>query len=325
MDLDNIRGAFLGLFIGDALGLSQRNYISDNYRNDIISQSPEWNVGYGAPKTGAVGQIGESSKMSSALLWRIATDKDWIYDHVVNEYMNCVNSSKGYLSDHSKLRDLFFGVKTIKGYESRKIKQTKGLTEISPESLLRALPLIFLFNYLPEQEAYSKCISDTILTDDNDMNKKAILVYILFLRLIVRNSPPEAVITQLLLITPIDTLIGKAIVDAYHNIKRKFAMLTIHIPDIIYLMIKAWLLTYKGYNFSQALIMTGKINSTTEYLIYPIIGSVLGIIYGEKKMIDGSDPITVQNIQTILNTDYSKSDNPVDPKYQPSTTLRMLS
>lgn len=182
---------------------------------------------------------------------------------------------------------------------------------------MRAFPLIILFYYLPEKEAYIKALRDTNLTNPNPVNRDATLVYLSMLRLILQErSPTEALpeIFKIIQTDPIKEAFNQAIKGEIRDVKISKGW----VVHGIYLSIQAWIQASLGRTFSEVInwvILQGGDTDTNA----TIAGSVIGMYYGEKKKI-----LEEENIKILLSTDPSKGDLPVDPKYHPATALSIL-
>lgn len=318
MDLNAIRGGILGMALGDALGAPHEfrySYPLQQYTGKIYLPI-KYRTRYGPYQYSVIGQITDDTSMAMALLTQLLTDKNWIENNIIQAYLGWTNSGISFLGKNT--RALLKGVTTIQGYRNR-------MARIHPDSqsngsLMRAFPLIILFYFFPEQDAYQKALRDTNLTNPNPVNQDAILIYLTFLRLISQKVSPNQGIPELIRISqtePIRMALTQASLGQPRNVHENKGW----IVHPIYLLAQGWLQIAQSGSFSKVInwvILQGGDTDTNG----AIVGSMLGYYLGEDKM--KSEPITSENIQIILSADISKGDLPINPSYSPIVGLHFF-
>lgn len=176
--MDSIRGSLYGLALGDALGAPFEFKVSipnSKYRGifeyDTIIPS-RWQ----APRYIKAGQVTDDTEMTLALLSSLSSN-GWEYDRnlVILSYEAWANSKPVGMGKNT--RELFQGVKTIRGFEKRLEKQSvEGRISQSNGFLMRSSPLALLF----DNEAV---IEDCKLSNPHSICLDTNLVYVNALRL----------------------------------------------------------------------------------------------------------------------------------------------
>jgi len=312
--LDSLRGGFLGLALGDALGAPHefRYSIPVSQYTGRLQYPTKLVQRYSSPQFTVVGQVTDDTTMAGALMRTILQDKDWVKEHVIQAYINWANSGIKFMGRNT--RALFKGISTVAGYYSR-FERLKPDSQ-SNGSLMRAYPLVLLFNYLPEMEAYQKAMEDTSLTNPTSVNRDAVLIYLTALRLATTKGNPQSLIS-LAQTEPI----REALTQGFEGKTRNVTYLKGWVAHPIYLLMQGWLQAITGRNFSQVIhwiISQGGDTDTNA----AIVGSLLGVYYGEKAMLE--DPLTRENVEILLSADYTKGDLPTDPVYHPANLLHLL-
>ena len=318
MDLDKIRGGFLGLALGDAIGAPFEFQFSPplSEYTEVIKLPITWKPRFGTKQYSVVGQVTDDTTMASALLWTIATNKDWVENDVINAYIDWANSGIKFLGRNT--RALFKNIKTIKGYKARHTRFDLSNNQ-SNGSLMRAFPLVLLFYYLPQEKVFEKALNDTKLTNPSPINQDCVLVYLNALLYILNKVPPKDFLPQLHTMAQTKEL-KEVIYQAINGIDRNVTKN------------KGWIL--HSMYCAMLSILLAPSNSFTEVMNWVILkggdtdtngaisGSLIGTYYGEKELM--KDPIAAQNIKIVLESDYSKGEFPLDGKYHPSTALQIL-
>ncbi len=316
--LDKIRGGLLGVCLGDALGTPHEFSRNVPYTG-ILQHRVTVRSRFQPNREGPPGQVSDDATMTIALLWQILTDKDWILDHVISEYLHWANQSSAFLGKNT--RELLHGIKTISGFWNR-YNRIDLSNRQSNGSLMRAYPLILLMYYQPET-CWVKAISDTSLTNPNPVNKDSTLVYLLMIRSVLEGKSATESIPGIIQQsqTPV---VREALSQALNRTIRM-----IDGPDkgwvvhALYMAARAWLMTdLPGTTFSDVMewvISRGGDCDTNA----AISGGLVGTFYGESGL--RSDSVTSQNIQILLTSNPQTGQIPYDMRYHPSTGLSLIS
>lgn len=322
MDLDRIRGGFLGLALGDALGApheSRRGTPLIAYTGQL--QYPiRWQNRFHGTGTSVIGQVTDDTTMAAALINSIVRNKGWIEEDVINSYLNWANSTKGVTQFMGKnTRALFQGVKTIKGYRTRYTRLDLSSVQ-SNGSLMRAFPLVLLFYYQPDR-AYQLALADTSLTNPNPVNQDATLIYLTTLRMILQGIPVSSGLPELIQLAQ-TTPVREALIQAAEGSSRDLTPNKGWIIHAVYVLGQVWLqvdLQKKSFpEIMRWIILQGGDTDTNG----AIGGSLLGLFYGEKKMLE--DPLTRKNVEILLSADTEKGSAPLLLEYHPAAVMRML-
>jgi ADP-ribosylglycohydrolase len=317
--LDKLRGCLIGLSLGDALGAPYelRNSFPLSYYNGTIYQPVRWKARYGPILNANLGTVTDDTSMSIALLWVILKNKGWNEEEVLLSYMNWANSGIKFLGKNT--RALFHGVKTINGYRSRRAKLDLSKME-SNGSLMRAFPLILLFQYLPEDQAYLMALKDTNLSNDNPVNRDATLIYLTILRFVLQGILPQEGVPQLISIVQTDP-IKQAIIEAAQGFDRNITINKGWVAHCIYCSVQSWIQIGTGKTFAEVInwvILKGGDCDTTAC----VAGSVIGLFLGFNKMLE--EPTTKENINIILNANTTQGDLCINALYHPANALAAL-
>lgn len=175
--LDTIRGMLMGGAVGDALGaphefMSQRSVPYTGLLTERTKVRTRWQGTF----TLALGQITDDTEMTLIIARSLVANRGYNRDYVLKEYMQWAGEMK-LLGRNT--RELFKGVKTIKGYETRYKKQfSKPMSEWTQSNgaLMRVSPLALLFDNQP-------VLTDTSLTNPHPVTLDINLVYTQGLRL----------------------------------------------------------------------------------------------------------------------------------------------
>ena len=330
--LDQIRGGFLGLALGDALGapheFSYRRPVSEytgKLEYTIDSRAPYQPIRYSV-----VGQVTDDTTMSAALLRSIVKNKGWKRDEVIQAYLAWANPSKPYVMPFmgKNTRKLLKGVKTIKGYETRHAKHASLEIE-SNGSLMRAFPLVLLFIYEDPKNPERICklaLEDTDLTNPNDVNRNAVAVYLLILANVLLGRSPVFVLDEIERLfgdEPASDPIYQAVRQAGSGDTRDVTVNSGWVAHAIYLLVRGWIAIQNSRNsYSSVINWVIEQGGDTDTNAC-IVGSLLGFYLGEDYM-TSEDAITSENIKILLEMDTSEGDLPFDPKLLPKGVMKLL-
>ena len=179
---DRIFGMFYGHAIGDALGSGYEfdQKLLENFIG-IINVPVHFNNRFHGKKIGAIGQVTDDMEMTMELCNSINRMNGYNRNDVLKSYMEFTTYCS-FLGRNTK--DLFKGVKTIKGYETRWDK-IFGQTEESEWTqsngcLMRASPLIFC--------SRKDAIVDCSLSNPHPYCIESVVVYVYMLKKIIRQD-----------------------------------------------------------------------------------------------------------------------------------------
>jgi len=325
---DRLRGAFLGLALGDALGAPYEfkySFPLTQY-NGTIYQPIKWRARFKPMQYSAIGQVTDDTTMTIALLYSIVKNKNWIKNDVIQSYVEWANCGIKFIGKNT--RSLFYGIKTLKGYKDR--YQRLDLTKMeSNGSLMRAFPLLLLFYYLPEEEAYQQALNDTNLTNPTTINQDATLIYLTALRLILNNTSVDEALPQLMNIAQTSE-IREAIIQADQDLPRNITHNKGWVVHTLYCAIYAWIKADRQHqSFSQ--IIDQSFSQIIDQIILKggdtdtnasVSMALVGLIKGENNMYQES--ITSQNLNIILSADTNQGNFPLDIKYHPASAINLL-
>lgn len=189
MTFDNFRGGMVGVIVGDALGAPYEFYADRKriYSGEMELEPRIYNRYTSSFRSGVVGQITDDSEMTmitarviASVAGRGTTPRDPRNSFLL-AYLEWANNDTRMLGINT--RNLFKGVSTVKGYESR-VKKF-GLESQSNGPLMRALP----FAFLPEELGNELAIIATRLTNDNEVAIGTILTYLDLVRNLIQGIP----------------------------------------------------------------------------------------------------------------------------------------
>lgn len=319
MNLDKLRGGYVGLCLGDALGAPQESGRGPPYTGilqyPLISRSR-----FQGTRTAPPGQVTDDATMTTALLRSIVTDRDWIQDHVIEAYLEWANQPEGLPFMGRNTRTLLVGVTTIPGFLAR--RQRIASVSQSNGSLMRAFPLILLLWWQPET-LYQKAIADTCLTNPNPVNQDATLVYLLILKAILEGQTPNVALPRIIQRSQ-TSVIREALIQAQNRTMRMIeGDGKGWVANALYMGVRAWLLTeVPGTTFSDIMewvILRGGDTDTNA----SVAGAFVGTFYGENQLHE--DPKTRQNIGILMDSRPASGQIPYSMAYHPVNGLELLS
>lgn len=309
MDMNKIRGGYLGVCLGDALGLPfEMNKIPVSAYNGKLEYPIKVRQRYKPTEYLPVGSISDDSSMTTALLYSILSNRGWNEVKVVEQYINWANQTNYFMGRNT--RTLFSGTSSYNHFLTKKSKYDNSSVQ-SNGSLMRAFPLILLGD-----KALTSGLADTALTNPNPVNLDATLVYLSMLIMAYHGHPPKESLNHLLT-TAQTQVIKEALLDAIHNRHRHVAGADKGwVAHPIYFTAKAWLLTQEVFSFEEIIGFVISAGGDTDTNA-AISGAIVGLVFGETQL--RSNPLTNSNIQILLN-----SPNTWYNLYKPSTGLIML-
>lgn len=180
--LDKIKGMIYGVSLGDALGLPYEFYTITPkipYTGKIYNQKLTIQFQFVSLEIPPA-SFTDDTEMSIVLLKHLIQNNLKIQkDKLILEYMNWANIAK-MLGKNT--RALLKGIKTLKGYNNRisKLTPEQKASAQSNGSLMRASPLVLT--------STEDAILDTNITNDNQINRDATLIYQQILKLLLDNK-----------------------------------------------------------------------------------------------------------------------------------------
>lgn len=214
-----VRGAILGLALGDALGAPHeyRNILPITHYTGQLIYPLTLNSRWHGTRTGEVGQITDDTEMTIALAQAIIQGHGHYHSNLaITAYQTWANSGCPFMGKNT--RSLFQGVTTIRGYNARRDHALQGdpaKYSASNGCLMRASPLALL----PEDEWIVAVRSDCILTNFPELCIQSVLAYICALRALLQGHTPSHAITCALEMSTIPEVI-QVITDARDRVPR---------------------------------------------------------------------------------------------------------
>lgn len=169
---DNLAGCLMGLAVGDALGAPHEFQAQrSNQYTGKLYLAARFKFQY-ADWTNQVGQYTDDTEMTLYSLRSIIEQGQYDRDSILNNYMKLANDSRGM---GKNTRELFKGVKTIKGYAKRWAAKFENTAEStwtqSNGSLMRCSLLSFL------NDNHQAVITDCKLSNPSEINISSNLAY----------------------------------------------------------------------------------------------------------------------------------------------------
>ena len=331
---DTFRGGMLGVFLGDALGSPHEFWYSKpvSTYTGVVYMPIELrlrNLGW-KPAFGVVGQVTDDSMMATALLTSLCRDGDYNQNNVIVEYIKLINSGIKFIGNNTRA---LLGKITINSdatdrmiqtYKSRLAKKDMSAVQ-SNGSLMRALPLIWLFTRFPYDVAVAKCVEDTNITNPNDTNRLCTIIYMNFCIAAVNKTPLPELLNKIYGLISQNAAINQAYLDVINEAPRDIKPKAVKgwVVNALYCAMYAYYRIYRyGESFEviiRRVICLGGDTDTTG----AIAGGMLGLYFGETLL--KANDVTANNINLILNADTTKGDFPAHIKYHPVTAMQMLS
>lgn len=307
ISLDRIRGMFMGVFLGDALGIphefrcnAKTPYTGKlEFRGFHISQ-------YQGKKEFEVGQVSDDSEMTLTLLRTLIKDNGYVKNNMIMSYMAWANS-EGLYSIGKNTRALLKGIKTLKGYQNRiakilllpenEISQSNG-------SLMRVSPLSLLKDDI--------ClIEDCDITNPNKVNRDCNLVYVKSLRLALQGKDRDTIFQNAKNIAQTDEV--KTVLQQVENREHRDI---INKKGFVLHGIYCTFMVLTSFNdFSDAMAWIINQRGCDSDTLACIAGGLLGAVLGFEQV--KSEPLTKENIEILLNADILSGPCPRPEFYQP--------
>ena len=193
--LDKVRGMLYGVALGDSLGAPHefRQSIPLTKYTGRLEYKSLVPSRFQGDRWGVIGQWTDDTEMTLALANSILRNKGYNRDDVIRVYQDWANSHPFGMGKNT--RRLFYGVKTVKGYEQRynkALQEDLNQTQ-SNGSLMRATPLALLVD-LDDPDSFKDVIEDIYLSNPNPVNEEAGLIYVTALALALRGVKEEIIL-----------------------------------------------------------------------------------------------------------------------------------
>ncbi len=330
---DRFQGAFIGLFLGDALGapFEFRYSLPLNMYTGKLEHPTKLNLMYQGTKYAVPGQVTDDSIFSIVLFRNLFTDKSYNRDNVLKSYLHLCNDG-GLTFLGRNTRALFKGVTTIKWYENRFDKLiSSGEISQSNGSLMRIMPMIYLFS-MPEkykcEEVLQFAMTDTQLTNPCNVNCEATYVYLICFYNIMYNIKSTIDILKHLLTIVKEENIRNAIIEAMNDAEVRQSRRNVTgktkgwVCHALYCAIFALLLvSTQNCTFEQTLdsiILKGGDSDTNG----AIAGALIGFYFGYSN-INTSEKCR-SNIHIVLNANWNLGDFAFNEIYHPKNIVPIL-
>jgi len=295
----------LGHALGDALGAPQDFPPFDEYIGELIpirSQSRWQGI-----RVSALGQVTDDTEMAMCIFYAL---QDGVYSRkqAILEYMQWANGKIPFLGKNT--RNLFKGVKTISGYESRR---KKFITDVprnkwsqSNGCLMRAYPLALLHANAAEE--------DCKITNPAEICVEAVCIYTEALKYVLLGASKDDVFAM------VNTAITqpelrKAFDDAIEDRPRNIAESRGWVAHAFYAAF--WCLrNFDNYHEAMRGIILhstqGRLRGDTDTNA-AIAGALLGAYYGIDHLCANRQ--TCENLRVLIRADTTTGDIPRPEKY----------
>lgn len=244
MNLDKLRGGFIGILLGESYAI------------------------------GSKGRIGSVSTLTVTLMWCILSDRAYIRERVILEYLAWANQPKITLKKN--VRALMHGIKTISGYEYR-ISRTDLRFAEGNANLMRIFPMLLLS---ANSDVYNKILEDTNLTNPNPVSRDAALLLFLILQFAYQGNKAHNSL-KIIMDRAQSHTCRNAIKEAIENKMRKIDDgMAEWSPNTLYIVCKAWLYTDYNTPIDEILQFVDEKKGDTECNC-ALAGAIVGLVYGE--------------------------------------------
>lgn len=312
--MNRIKGMLYGEALGDALGAphefrNQKKNYNGKLDKPIVTNS-QWQGQF----VSAVGQITDDTEMSLCI-WQSLIDNGFIYEQnsTIMKYLEWANT-KGTWAMGINTRALLHGVKTLKGYQSRRSKND-GVTQ-SNGGLMRCSPLAVL-GYYNKDTWRDAVIKDVDITNPNDICRIVNKIYVKAIILALKNKSKHFIYQTMLKMAKkskfqiiINTIKwGKG--ESHAIIKNKLGFHDTKGWCIIGLLSACWAL-FQFDNYHSAIDAIILCNGDTDTNA-KIAGALIGAFYGLKQL--ERHPRTKKNIKVLKACDTDKGDRARPERY----------
>ena len=295
---DKLCGMLAGHFLGDALGspyeFGPLKKKLNGYTGLIEHQSVHFNQYQGTRKT-VVGQVSDDTEMTIALIDSLTQENKYVPENAAMNYMKFANSCP-FLGTNT--RNLFYNVKTYKGYQKR---YEKHITSVDPANwtqsngcLMRASPLsIFASD--------TNAVSDCKLTNPHSETIELARKYYRLLRcaLLDENFPPR------------DYSYPGNFLEDVASSKKGWCHVAFYCAEFH---------AYQGSSYTDAMKQVIQLGGDTDTNA-AITGAVIGARFGYNKLME--NPITLENWKKVCSADTSLGDYNRPSNYHPKRLFEL--
>lgn len=302
--IDKLYGGFIGLIVGNALGLPHEFKYSVSMKDysGYLQYPIQYQSRYCSTKYGVVGQISDDITILIATMSTICKPKIQIGEMdylLITSYIEWANPSEDNLSGCFIYRDktshkLFENIKTHLPYHRRKQRVENTM---SNTSLIRGFAYLLIKWYYPDHFK-ELALNNVRLTHDNEINVEITRLYIDIMEKILLNNTFDQIIESLDSNLPM----VKNILEQIKN--GTVRNLDISRPEWIINTFYVGLLMLK-YAMNGNYIFSHVINYTLKYIQGDLsingafVGSLIGLYYGYQNLI--SDEITKKKYRNSIN------------------------
>lgn len=295
---DKVKGALIGLAIGDALGVPHEFRNSKEEYTGLLQIQPKFRFRW-TSRTDVVGQYSDDTEMTLCLMRSISENKGYDPEKAALKYMEWANSAKAM---GENTRALFKGVKTLNGYLNRYEKRFSGLPQDgwtqSNGSLMRAFPLAFL----KDSQA---AITDCVLSNPHPVNVDCNRVYCHLIKCLADGyAVPETL--RVILGSTLQDAVRTTIVSARDD-KTFNRDITENKGWVLHSLYCAIWAICNFERYSDAIDFVINLGGDTDTNA-AITGALFGAKLGFTKL--QTEPNTAYNTEVVLNLDTTKGDNP---------------
>lgn len=303
---DKVKGMFVGLFLGDALGVPYERRPIPKVSDKLIYPIRNFNRYLHVYKNSIVGQITDDSEMTLALLYSMVENKGYNKEATLFHYFDWAHLSKcPFLGKNTRK---LLTIKTIKGYEKR-YKEVFSLPENewtqSNGCLMRCGSL-----FLSSDE---DIITDCKLTNPHPINLECNLIYCHSLKRLYQGMESKKVYQMAVEESKLtrEILVGKTL---NYGENKGLAI------NAFQLAMKT-LLDDRSYQEQINDIIFNNLSGDTDTNAC-IAGAMLGMRFGFNQLM--LNPVTKFNWEIVLAADTNKGDYPRPDKYHPKHLDKLL-
>lgn len=299
--LDKIRGMFIGLFLGDALGAPFEFRNKYEYHG-LLEYVTKINTRAG-PKRSAIGQVTDDSEMTLALLRTLINDGYYDRENVIKSYMKWAVSAGWSIGINTKQ---LLAYKKIKTY-NRKIQEKIDNNNVSQSNgtLMRATPLALLSNH-------RYILLDCNITNPTSVNRDCSLLYVNSLKMGLNGSDPEEIYNWAKNHAKTSE-VKKIFNDIENNIDRNVAENKGWVLNAFYMTYRS-LISFDNYSDAMEWIIKEHPGSDTDTNAC-IAGALIGAILGFTKI--ENEPNQEYNIDILLSAHENNKYRPRPIEYTP--------